>query len=61
MLPLHEEVQFEQYRRAIQAAEARDLESLKKLALQMLGYAKANRAMLHMSQQQLLTAPINPR
>lgn len=53
-LPLHEQVKLEGFRRTIEECGPQDFEGLKQAALNLLGYAKANRGMCMLMQQQLL-------
>jgi hypothetical protein len=53
-LPLQEQLRNEQWRRMINGARPGDLQSLKTIALKILEYAEANRALtLHQARQLL--------
>jgi hypothetical protein len=46
MLPLHEQIRFESWRRTVKSATANDLENLKQYTLHIIQYAETHRGML---------------
>jgi len=46
MLPLHEQMRFETWRRTVKNATANDLENLKQYTLHIIQYAETHRGML---------------